>query len=123
MLHAVFQLLVDFVEHEKPDKVTDWTHDAAHREAWNEISTLYRWWKRERPRRRSPLSSKRLQTPPHVTEPIPGTSWRKVVPPDKKKYAAYDHAMEAHWRLEKEWEAEDQNNLHRVVDIRRFLWT
>lgn len=123
MLHAMLQLLTDFMEKEKPGEVTDWTSDAAHRKAWDEMNKLDRWWKKERPARRSPLRSRRLRSPPLETGPMPGTSLRKSAPPDKKKYAAYYRAMEVHWRLEKEWEAEDQKNLHRLVDIRRFLWT
>ena len=30
MLHAAFQLLVDFLEKEKPDEIVDWSHDADH---------------------------------------------------------------------------------------------
>ncbi len=93
ILHAVFQLLIDFVDLETPYEVTDWTHDDVHRKAWEEISALYRWWKKERPKRQSPLHSKRIRTPPHESVPIPGTSFRKTLPPDKKKYAAYYRAM------------------------------
>ena len=41
-LHAAFQILVDLVEQEKPDEVCDWQHDELHRNAWNEISQLYK---------------------------------------------------------------------------------
>ena len=41
---------------------------------------------------------------------------------DKKKFAAYDAAMKKHRRLEKKWDEEDQRNLHRVIEIRQFLW-
>jgi hypothetical protein len=30
LLHAAFQLLVNFVEKERPDKVTDWSSDEEH---------------------------------------------------------------------------------------------
>jgi hypothetical protein len=49
MLHAAFQLLVDFVEQEQPDKYIDWSHDRTHRQAWKEIRTLYRWWTTTKP--------------------------------------------------------------------------
>ena len=34
-------------------------------------------------------------------------------------YAALDKSRE----LEKEWREEDQRNLHRLIEVRPFLWT
>ncbi|GAG52313.1 unnamed protein product, partial [marine sediment metagenome] len=45
------------------------------------------------------------------------------IEPDKKKHAKYYDALEKDSKLEKQWEEEDQRNLHRLVDIRGFLWT
>jgi hypothetical protein len=42
---------------------------------------------------------------------------------DKKKYTAYDVALKKHWRMEKRQNEEDQKNLHRLIEIRQFLWT
>lgn len=124
MLHAVFQVLVDFVEQEKPSEIIDWNSDDAHREAWKELNDLYAWWKITRPARKSPLSDKSLKVPPMKFEAIPGrTNLKKMVPDDKKKYAAYYKALEGDHILEEEWLKEDQLNLHRLIEIRSFLWT
>jgi hypothetical protein len=123
MLHAVFQLLVDFVEQEHPDKYIDWGHDNAHRQAWKEIRNLYRWWTTTRPSRRDPLDDKKIAKPPLRFEQIAGTTFRRLVTPDKKKYAAYYQTLKQHTRLEQKWREEDQRNLHRLVEIREFLWT
>jgi hypothetical protein len=56
-------------------------------------------------------------------EKIPGSDLCKMVEPDKKKYASYYRALGEHWKLEQKWEEEDQCNLHRLIDIRKFLWT
>jgi hypothetical protein len=37
MIHAVFQLLADFVEEEKPDQIVDWNSDPEHKRAWSKI--------------------------------------------------------------------------------------
>lgn len=103
MLHAVFQILVDFVEQEKPDEIVDWNADDTHKRDWREICELYKWWKTKRPARKSPLDDKRLKVPPLKFEDIPGTGHQKMVAPDKKKYAAYYKALEKHWQQEKEW--------------------
>ena len=123
LLHAAFQLLIDFIEQEKPDKIVDWNVDKLHRKAWKEIKSLYNWWKKERPERKSPLNDNRLRHPPLKLERIPGSDSYKMVESDKKKYASYYRALRKHRKLEQEWEEEDQYNLHRLIDIRQFLWT
>jgi len=57
--------------------------------------------------------------------------WKKVDGTDnwqladygKMKYAAYEAALKKHWRLEKKWDEEDRRNQHRMIEIRKFLWT
>jgi len=123
MLHAAFQLLVDFVEQEHPDKRIDWSHDNVHRRAWKEIRDLYRWWTTTRPSRRNPLDNKNFAKPPLRFEKIAGTKLSRLVTPDMKKYAAYYRVLRQHMRLEQRWRDEDQRNLHRLIEIREFLWT
>ena len=123
LLHAAFQLLADFVEGERPEKIVDWDFDEQHKVAWAEITSLYKWWTKTRPKRRSPLDDKKLKRPPFKFKKIPGSDMRELVTPDKKKYAAYYQALEEHARLENEWYEEDQRNLHRLIDVRGFLWT
>ncbi len=62
LLYAAFQVLVDFIEQERPDEIVNWEHDELHRNAWNELSQLYRWWKEERPQRRDPMDD--VASPP-----------------------------------------------------------
>jgi hypothetical protein len=121
MLHAAFQILADFVEQERPDKIVDWDAEPRHRRAWKEIRSLYEWWTRKRPSRRSPLDAKGLKRPPMRWKKVPGSNCRQLVRYDRKKYAAYDAALKRHWRLEARWDEEDQACLHRLVDIRPFL--
>src|SRR5574341_2025046 len=122
MLHAAFQLLTDFVEQESPAKLIDWSHDRVHRRAWKEIRSLYQWWTRLRPRRRSPLDDKKIAKPPFRFEKLAGTKLSRLVTPDKKKYGDYYRALRRDARLERKWHSEDQRNLHRLIDIREFLW-
>ena len=123
LLHATFQLLQDYVEQERPDRHIDWKHDRAHAKAWREITSLYRWWTKVRPARRPPLDDRKLKRPPFRFEPIPGKNLSRLVPYNKRKYRAYDRALRAQIKLEANWHAEDQKNLHRLVEIRHFLWT
>lgn len=123
LLHAAFQVLADFVEQETPDRIVDWNSDELHRRAWKEIKSLYKWWKETRPARRSPLDEKKLVAPPLKFKKIPASGLSEVVEPDKKKYASYYRALKEHVRLEEKWFREDQRSLHRLIEIRPFLWT
>ncbi|HBL15592.1 MAG: hypothetical protein A2X36_09540 [Elusimicrobia bacterium GWA2_69_24] len=123
LLHAAFQLLVDFIEQEKPDTIIDWKSDPASRRAWKEICALHGWWSLQRPARRSPLDASGLKKPPMRWTKTPGSASQRLLAYDKHKYAAYDSALKKHWRLEQKWLNEDQRNLHRLIDIRQFLWT
>ena len=38
LLHAAFQLLADFVEKERPEKIVDWDFDEQHKVTWAEIN-------------------------------------------------------------------------------------
>lgn len=58
LLHAAFQLLVNFVEKEKPDKIVDWDADPSHSQAWEEIQNLYHWWTKGRPARKRAFGNK-----------------------------------------------------------------
>lgn len=123
LLHAAFQLLVDFVEQEKPDQTVGWNADAKHRRAWKEICSLYRWWTRARANRKDPLDEKGLRRPPFRWKKMPRSDSFQLMDYDRKKYAPYHTAMRKHARLEQRWHEEDQRNLHRLIDIRPFLWT
>ncbi len=123
LLHASFQILADFMEKEKPGKIIDWSHYKLHRQTWKEMNSLYSWWKKERPSRKDPIDDKRVIHPPFKTEKKEGENFSRMVVPDKKKYAAYYRALKRSWRVEDKWNEEDQKNLHRLIQIRHFLWT
>ncbi len=123
LLHAALQLLADFVEQDKPGKIVDWSFDEPHRHAWKEIKSLYKWWKETRSARCSPLDDKKLKSPPLRFKKIPGSDLGEIVEPDSNKYAAYYRALKEDARLEQKWFEEDQRNLHRLIEVRPFLWT
>lgn len=119
LLHAAFQVLVDFVEQERPDEIVDWQHDDLHRNAWSEISQLYKWWKEERPSRHDPLDD--VASPP--AEEFLTAEEGTLNFPEREKYPEYYAAVDKSSALEEEWHEEDQRNLHRLIEIRPFLWT
>jgi hypothetical protein len=123
ILHAAFQLLVDFVEKEKPDQIINWNSDPEHKKTWQEIKSLYRWWTKTRPNRKEPLDNENLKIPPMRFKKVPGTNLTQLMDYDKNKYKEYDSAFKRQMSLEMKWHKEDQKNLHRLIDIRPYLWT
>ncbi len=81
------------------------------------------WWTKSRPNRKSPLDDKRLKVPPIIFEDIPDSDCKRMVEPDKKKYAAYYKALAKEQQQEIKFHEEDQRNLHRLIEIRPYLWT
>ncbi len=123
ILHAMFQLLVDFIEKERPGETVDWSCNVAQRKAWKDMKYLYKWWKEIRPKRRSPLDDKSIKIPPLKFKKVPGTEFVQSILPDRKKYSEYYRMLKKDHRLLKKWEEEDQRNLHKLIDLRKYLWT
>lgn len=129
LLHASFQILVDFVEKERPFEIVDWNFNDAHINAAKEIRSLYRWWTKSRPNRLDPLDGLKKNEIPDLSEhskPVyedDGKTIKHYVfvsnPPGYSKYKASSKKSQ---KLNVKWEAEDQDNLIRLIKIRQFLW-
>jgi len=101
LLHTAFQVLVDFIECENPDKTIDWNAEGVYQHVWKGIKSLYKWRKETRPARRCPLDDKKLAIPPLKFRKIPGSDLSEVVVLEKKKYSAYYRALKRYSQLEK----------------------
>jgi hypothetical protein len=126
ILHAAFQCLADFVEEEMFHKVAGWARPDDPEEAakYDEILGLYNWWTKARPARKDPLHDESIPRPADVERwacQPDGSSL--LLPIDSAKYPEYVQALEDSSRLDDEWKAEDQKNLHRLIDLRFYLWT
>jgi hypothetical protein len=119
LIHASFQLLADFIEQEKPEKVVDWSYDSEHKKAWKEMTSLYKWWKNERPIR--DRQYKKIALPKMVTKKT--SSGSAKVPVDKVAYKKFIVVAKKWASDENKWLKEDQKNLHRLIEIRPFMWT
>ena len=126
MLHAAFQLLTDFVERERPDRIVDYNHIEETRQRWTELQALYHWWTVVRPNRQDPLLDRNLKIPPVKTQPIYSADGSirhfQRIPHNPADYPEYHQALAVSARLEQAWFEEDQQCLHRLVDMRPYLW-
>ena len=126
LLHAAFQLLTDFIEREHPDQIVDYNHSEESQKRWAELQALYHWWRVVRPSRQDPLLDPNLKTPPVETQPIYGSDgsirYFQRIPYNSEEYPEYHQALAVSAQLEQAWFEEDQQYLHRLVDMRPHLW-
>lgn len=120
MLYVCFQLLVDFIEKEKPQKIVDYDYDAYHRKQWKELQILYKYWKVDRPRlqkeeQKALRKWAKTYKDTWVAEPDGRSSLHVVLHEDKR-------ASVYHWKLEDRIRTTDDEMLHRLIDIRHHLW-
>jgi len=104
LMIACFTVLRRFIEKEKPH-VTIVVKDH-NRAEWREIFFLYRWWTRYRKQRK----------------PIPYPGDHK----DISLFAA--NSLVDTWaalsnQQDDDWHKEDQEMLHRLINVRRYMWT
>jgi len=127
MLQACFQLLVDYVEGEKAGEVINWDSDEGHANAWKEISELYEWWKNIRPNRSCKfLDDDEMESPKYVwgeEDDDGNVGLLKFEFSSEEAKKEWREAAEEYGRLEGEWFQEDQKNLHRLIEIRSYMWT
>ena len=126
LLHAAFQLLTDFIERECPDQIVNYNHSEESQKRWDELQALYHWWTVVRPSRQDSLLDPSLKTPPIETQPSYGSDgsirYRQRIPYNPADYPEYHQALVLSAQLEQAWFEEDQQHLHRLVDIRPYLW-
>lgn len=123
LLHVNFQVLVDFIEDEAEYiKRIDWSATEEHAKAYVDMMDLYDWWTIGRPNRIDPMDDPDLIHPPMEFKELPN-GWYEWLHYDETKYPEYDLALKESMRLDQAWWEEDQRNLHRLIDIRSFLWT
>lgn len=118
LLHANFQILVDFIDKENPGDTIDWSCDNEHKAIWKEIVALYKWWTEERIEREKldPLNNKDVKKPDL-------TNVDNFLNYDREEYKEFEEACQESAELELAWYKEDTENLLRLIKIREWLWT
>lgn len=115
LLHAVMQVLVNYIEKEKPYEHIDWDDDDGHRNAWNVIASVYNWWK-QRPFRTSVLDA--IDIPDDYMYVIDG--YLKF---NDEKYPHLQVVFQAANEQERIWYQEDTEMMQKVISVREYMWT
>jgi hypothetical protein len=121
LLCACFQILVDFIEKEKPDKIIDVIHNKKQKRMWKELKALYRYWKIGRPKMEKE-EQKALMKWSKTYE------WKTVPDPNGGPFAYHvtlrndKRLQKLHWRLEDKLHKQEDEMLQRLINIRHHLW-
>jgi hypothetical protein len=115
ILHAAFQCLVDLFE-EHMFTMIDWRWNDDISKVYDEMQALYRWWIMERPNRakKSPLDA--YDGP----KPSMDGGFFRFEGDDLK---GWREACDAENAFERACNEEDKEMLHRLINIREYLWT
>lgn len=122
ILHSSFQLLSDFVIKELNNNRVDWSATKEHQEAWDEIDNLYNWWNYIYPDREYQLDIDY----PYPNPPAGVDDDMSWIFSDKYKYTKEYKLMEEisikRQQQQEKFDREDEENLTRLIKIRKYLW-
>jgi hypothetical protein len=121
LLHAAFQVFTDFIEKEDPFGFINWEATPEHSQAAATMRFLYKWWTEERPDRIEYTDL--VECPEFSFEADSSGKFFKMIEEPRPIKDAWEEACRKQTDLDVLWEKEDQDMLHKLVEIRRFLWT
>ena len=125
LLLANFNILVDFMENERPGEVIAWEETPEHSAAWKELNELYNWWKTGRKAEHEACDAIldgltfKFEDMFKKVEDDKGDYWEFDPPQSELRNTKMRLYSEETDRLEKK----DQEMLHRLIDIRGHMWT
>lgn len=126
LAHAMFQILTDFMEKEKPGERIDWSYNEEHAHAWKEMTELYDWWHNVY-LKFDPWNPPMI---PNELDPIIGVKVTEdgrhladVSWPSKEKEGAWHEAWKDQLAAEENMNRQLEENCIRLVKIRPYLWT
>ena len=129
ILHANFELLKQFVENEEPFDRIDWDHNAELQHVASEIKDLYNWWVNVFPKREEldPLTNvkcpKQKSTPASFDANGKILTWTFEQDGTPEEIEAWNKACKESNLFDEKCEKEEEDNLIRLIKIRKYLWT
>ncbi len=120
LLYACFQILVDFIEKEKPQRIVDYKHDREQKAQWKELQTLYHYWKIDRPRLEKESEKALMKS---GIKMVDGKPAKPGAPSQEVKFIFKDRrASNRHNYLYDKIHRLDDEMLRRLIAIRHHLW-
>lgn len=111
LVHAIFQILTDFLEEECSPGHVDWDATEHHKAAMAEMQDHYTWWH---------SYGKDYDAFDHVPQPE-GVEWSlNMTGPVADQWREWSMKVS---KLEEEFEAELERRMIRIVQLRGYYWT
>lgn len=122
LIHAMFEVLCQFVDEELRDNTVDWDETIELQTAWMEIQFLYKWWQiRSERHKKNPANNPNISVPSmrtfkdeHGLNIMDSSEWNN---PEYLKLCK-DVA-----KFDKDCRQEDDEMMHRLITVRSFMWT
>lgn len=129
IVHAPFQAVVNYVELEKAGKRVNWTHSKEYRDMWTEIMAIYTYWKNDRKimdreyyrelhNWGKTFKNKHIPEYKEDGKTIKWYRWDKII----KNKKEHDRLWKLIHKLEDRNIRTEEEMLHRIIKIRRYLW-
>lgn len=120
LIHAMFQILDDFVTREKPDDAIDWDSTPRHRKARDKMDELLDWWRNTYLKFDSHegLEFDKIDLEDRFYPQKEGCSFIEMKPLSENDSKCCQIA----WQREKQMEKDLTKKLKELIDIRRYLW-
>lgn len=120
ILHAQMDILVDFYEHQEKYGHVDWEGTEEHSDTWKEIKAIHDWWIAHQDR------EKLLPAFPEHPEGSEKDLFFGIDEvhdhPDSEYSIAWRKVSEDHFRMEAEWDRQEEEMINRLAKIRLYLW-
>jgi len=126
MLYANMQLLVEYIEKERPFEIVEWGHDDESKNVKNTMIKVYTWWinypqrKKEIDKLLTDWYNARLADGPNIIE---NTTEDFITVLNAPSSAKSDKLFKELHDAEDNLAKEEQEMLIDLIKIRKFLWT
>jgi hypothetical protein len=121
LLHACFQLLVDFIEQEKPEEFVDYKSTLLLAKEWAELQELYNYWKYDHPKlvKAVDRALSRWHGENKIAAKQEGSDSSLSFEEASKRGKI---AFEKYMSLDDQLQAQEDEMLRRLINVRDQLW-
>lgn len=121
LVHAMMQILKDFVKKEKPDSIINWDSDPEHRQARDKMDEILNWWENSYLifDEFEGLEFDKIDWEDRFYPKKPGSNFVEMKPSSENDRKCYKIAHSRELDMEQELE----KKLRELLDVRKYMWT
>lgn len=122
ILHAMFKTVSDFYIHQVKSGFVDWSASPQHTHAFSEMKAIHEWWTVTRPEMEKRVDE--LSSCTFKDERL-NANFFDIFEPENENHPeviSYHKRLKEVRQIESDIDTTDRDMLHRIVDIRGYLW-